>query len=146
MREALLFAGPGWTVISTQLLCYFSRVACHSILLESPNFITVRRITPWYQCMFQNVLNVMFFVYLDPLRDKNKWRFSSFNFCNSIYAPPCNLVFFIKSLQYLLRSLLYLAPLYVPSLVYVATGAALFLLHTSTGLVEHRLFRAATVV
>ena len=33
-----------------------------------------------------------------------------------------------------------------PSLVYAATGTALFLLHTSTGLVEPKLLRAVTVV
>ena len=58
-----------------------------------------------------------------------------------------NLVsFMIKSLQCLLRSLLSLAPLAVLSLVYAATGTALYLALISTGLVEPRLLHVATVV
>ena len=51
-----------------------------------------------------------------------------------------------KSLQYLPRSLLSLAPLAVLSPVYAATGTALSLTLISTGLVEPRLLLAATVV
>ena len=54
--------------------------------------------------------------------------------------------FNIKSLQYLPRSLLSLAPLAVLSPVYAATGTALSLTLISTGLVEPRLLHAATVV
>ena len=54
--------------------------------------------------------------------------------------------FNIKSLQYLLRSLLSLAPLAVLSLVYAATATALSLALISTGLVEPRILHAATVV
>ena len=58
-----------------------------------------------------------------------------------------NLVSFnTKSLQYLSRSLLSLAPLAVLSPVYAATGTALPLTLISTGLVEPRLLLAATVV
>ena len=58
-----------------------------------------------------------------------------------------NLVSFnTKSLQYLPRSLLSLAPLAVLSPVYAATGTALSLTLISTGLVEPRLLYAATVV
>ena len=57
-----------------------------------------------------------------------------------------NLVsFYTKSLQYLPRSSLSLAPLAVLSPVYAATGTALSLTLISTGLVEPRL-HAATVV
>ena len=51
-----------------------------------------------------------------------------------------------KSLQYLPRSLLSLAPLAVLSPVYAATGTALSLTLISTELVEPRLLHAATVV
>ena len=51
-----------------------------------------------------------------------------------------------KSLQYLPRSLLSLAPLAVLSPVYAATGTALSSTLISTGLVEPRLLLAATVV
>ena len=51
-----------------------------------------------------------------------------------------------KSLQYLPRSLLSLAPLAVLSPVYAATGIALSLTLIYTGLVEPRLLLAATVV
>ena len=52
-----------------------------------------------------------------------------------------------KSLLYLLKSLpTNLAPLVVSSLLYAATGTALFLLDTSARLVESRLLRAAAVV
>ena len=54
--------------------------------------------------------------------------------------------FNIKSLQYLPRSLLSLAPLAVLSPVYAATGTALSSTLISTGLVEPRLLHAATVV
>ena len=58
-----------------------------------------------------------------------------------------NLVSFnTKSLQYLPRSLLSLAPLAVLSPVYAATGTVLSLTLISTGLVEPRLLHAATVV
>ena len=58
-----------------------------------------------------------------------------------------NLVSFnTKSLQYLPRSLLSLAPLAVLSPVYAATGTALSSTLISTGLVEPRLLPAATVV
>ena len=58
-----------------------------------------------------------------------------------------NLVSFnTKSLQYLPRSFLSLAPLAVLSPVYAATGTALSLTLISTGLVEPRLLHAATVV
>ena len=58
-----------------------------------------------------------------------------------------NLVSFnTKSLQYLPRSLLSLAPLAVLSPVYAATGTALSLTLISTELVEPRLLHAATVV
>ena len=58
-----------------------------------------------------------------------------------------NLVSFsTKSLQYLQRSLLSLAPLAVLSPVYAATGTALSSTLISTGLVEPRLLLAATVV
>ena len=58
-----------------------------------------------------------------------------------------NLVSFnTKSLQYLPRSLLSLAPLAVLSPVYAATGAALSLTLISTELVEPRLLHAETVV
>ena len=52
----------------------------------------------------------------------------------------------IKSRQYLLRSLPSLAPLAVFSLVYAATGTALYLLHTFTGLVKLKLLSAASAV
>ena len=51
-----------------------------------------------------------------------------------------------KSLQYLVRSLPSLTPLAVLSLIHIAMGTALFLLHIATGLVEPRFFCAATVV
>ena len=58
-----------------------------------------------------------------------------------------NLVSFdTKSLQYLPRSSLSLAPLVVLSPVYAATGTALSLTLISTGLVEPRLLHAATVI
>ena len=58
-----------------------------------------------------------------------------------------NLVSFnIKSLQYLLRSLISLVLFAVLSPVYAATGTALSLTLISTGLVEPRLLHAATVV
>ena len=50
-----------------------------------------------------------------------------------------------KFLPYLLRSLLFLAPLVVFFLVYIATERALFLLHIFTGLVDPRLLCTATV-
>ena len=58
-----------------------------------------------------------------------------------------NLVSFnTKFLQYLPKSSLSFAPLAVLSPVYAATGTALSLTLTSTGLVEPRLLHAATVV
>ena len=54
--------------------------------------------------------------------------------------------FHTKSLQYLLRNLPSFAPRAVSSIVNAATDTGLFLLLTSTGLVDPRLFPAATVV
>ena len=69
-------------------------------------------------------------------------RLSLYTSCSNTKLVSSN----TKSLQYLPRSLLSLAPLAVLSPVYAATGTALSSTLISTGLVKPRLLLAATVV